>query len=437
MPLDQALYAAGDASDKSGDAGLRNRLMDCRKLSLRLTEPLSEEDQVVQSMADASPTKWHLAHVTWFFEELLLKPFASDYRLFNERFSYCFNSYYETVGPRHPRPQRGLLTRPSLAEVHDYRSHVDEALDRLFDQSGGDLPDEALDIIEIGINHEQQHQELLLMDILSVFDAQPLRPAYLPERQSSGKGGAAFQWVSFDGGIFDVGHNGEGFAYDNEGPVHQQLLRPYKLANRLVTNAEWLSFMEDGGYRNAGLWLSDGWGRVQAKGLEAPLYWERDGDGSWRQMTLRGGLTPIDPAAPVSHVSYFEADAYARWAGARLPTEFEWEVASRSVTEGGNFLGSRNFIPVRAEAEGQQRAQLVQMFGDLWEWTQSPYSPYPGYKPPAGTIGEYNGKFMCNQFVLRGGACVTPDGHIRKTYRNFFYPHQRWQFGGLRLAADA
>lgn len=433
MPLDQALPQEAGYSGSASVTALQQRLADCRQLSLKLTEPLSDEDQVVQSMDDASPTKWHLAHTTWFFEELLLKPHMQDYRLFDDRFSYCFNSYYDTVGPRQPRPKRGLLTRPSLHEVRSYRDYVDEALGLFLDERGEDLANDIIGIIETGISHEQQHQELLLADILNMFSCGPLRPAYLDRRDDrSGALAIDLEWVSFDGGLFDVGHDGEGFAYDNEGPVHQQFLRPFKLANRCVTNEEWISFIDDGGYESVGLWLSDGWAQVQTGGWNAPLYWEKL-DGAWHQMTLRGGVTQVDLSAPVSHVSYFEADAFARWAGKRLPREFEWEVASTGLSISGNFVGARNFVPVRAAQGG---AGLTQMFGDLWEWTQSAYSPYPGYRPPSGTIGEYNGKFMCNQFVLKGGSCATPDGHVRRTYRNFFYPHQRWQFMGLRLADD-
>lgn len=410
---------------------LQDRLFATRNLSLELAAPLSDEDQVVQVMDDASPTKWHLAHTTWFFEAFILKAFAPGYRVFDEAFEYCFNSYYEAVGPRQPRARRGVLTRPSASGVRAYRAHVDQALAALFTR---DLPAEALALIELGINHEQQHQELLLTDILALFAAEPLKPAYVEgEPGVPGAQPAPLQWLSFEGGIYDVGHAGAGFSYDNEGPRHEVLLRPFKLAHRCVTNADWMAFIEDGGYATPALWLSDGWGAVQAQGWQAPLYWER-AEGGWAQMTLKG-FRPVAPAAPVCHVSYYEADAFARWTGKRLPTEFEWEVAADGVAVEGRTLGARHLVPMPAETNGS--AGLKQLYGDVWEWTQSAYAPYPGYRPVAGAVGEYNGKFMANQYVLRGGSCATPDGHVRRTYRNFFYPQQRWQFLGLRLADDA
>jgi ergothioneine biosynthesis protein EgtB len=410
-------------------SSLRDRLIETRAFSTALASPLSDEDQVVQAMDDASPTKWHLAHTTWFFEAFVLKRFLPGYRVFNERFEYCFNSYYESVGPRHPRPKRGLLTRPSGHEVRAYRAHADEALDRLFDTP---LAPEAVELVELGINHEQQHQELLLTDILSLFAAEPLKPAYRQASPGVRVGGAApLDFVSFDGGIFDVGHDGAGFAYDNEGPRHEVLLRPFKLASRCVTNAEWFQFIEDGGYRTPTLWLADGWNTVRSQDWQGPLYFEA-AEGGKMQMSL-SGFRPVDPAAPVTHVSYYEADAFARWAGYRLPTEFEWEVAAASVPLQGRMLGEAHLRPMPATPGGG----LQQMFGDVWEWTASAYLPYPGFKAAPGAVGEYNGKFMCNQFVLRGGSCVTPEGHVRRTYRNFFYPHQRWQFMGLRLAGEA
>jgi ergothioneine biosynthesis protein EgtB len=409
---------------------LAERLTATRLLSLELARPLSDEDQVVQANDDASPTKWHLAHTTWFFEAFLLKPFLPGYRVFDESFEYCFNSYYESVGPRQPRARRGLLTRPSAGEVRAYRGYVDEALARLF--RNGAMPARALELIELGINHEQQHQELLLTDILSLFAAEPLKPAY----RQAGPGVAVaaaspLEFMPFPGGIFEVGHGGQGFAYDNEGPRHEELIRPFKLANRCVTNAEWIGFIEDGGYATPTLWLADGWAAVKAEGWSAPLYWE-EADGGYMQMSLLG-FRPLDLAAPVCHVSFYEADAFARWAGYRLPTEFEWEVAAANLPIAGHTLGEGYLRPLAADAG----RGLKQMFGDVWEWTASAYLPYPGFKAAPGAVGEYNGKFMCNQFVLRGGSCATPEGHIRKTYRNFFYPHQRWQFMGLRLAADA
>jgi ergothioneine biosynthesis protein EgtB len=409
---------------------LEDHLFATRALSAALVQPLSDEDQVVQANDDASPTKWHLAHTTWFFEAFVLKSFLEGYRVFYEAFEYCFNSYYESVGPRHPRAKRGLLTRPSADAVRAYRDHVDEALRRL---CARDVAPRAAELIELGINHEQQHQELLLTDILSLFGAEPLKPAYADTSPGVATGEAApVKWVSFDGGLFDIGHDGNGFAYDNEGPRHEELIRPFKLADRCVTNSEWIAFIEDGGYETPTLWLADGWATVKAQDWSAPLYWEK-ADGGYMQMSLRG-FRPVDPAAPVCHVSYYEADAFARWSGHRLPTEFEWEVAAGGLPLEGRTLGAHALRPLGAAAKGNG---LKQMYGDVWEWTASAYLPYPGFKAAPGAVGEYNGKFMCNQFVLRGGSCATPEGHIRKTYRNFFYPHQRWQFMGLRIAAEA
>jgi len=421
----------------AGVSPLYERLHESRALSLSLAAPLSDEDQTVQAMDDASPTKWHLAHTTWFYEAFLLRPHMSGYTPFSDDFDFCFNSYYETHGDRHPRARRGLLTRPSAQDVRDYRAHVDEALMALASTDLGREPAvEAL--VELGINHEQQHQELLLTDILALFAAQPLRPAYRHPRPTpvrpSGSEKSLDPFLPFQGGVTRIGHEGDGFAYDNEGPRHDALIHPFRLAARLVTNAEWLEFMADDGYAEPLHWLADGWARVRADGWMAPGYWEEH-DGAWHQMSLLG-LRPVDPAAPVSHVSYYEADAFARWAGKRLATEFEWEVAARGCAEVGNTLGSGAFAPRPTELD-QQPSKPLQMFGDVWEWTQSAYLPYPGYRPPQGSIGEYNGKFMCSQHVLKGASCLTADGHSRASYRNFFYPHQRWQMMGLRLAEDA
>jgi ergothioneine biosynthesis protein EgtB len=424
-----AVLAEPKSRTESDVVSLRDRLIETRALSSELARPLSDEDQVVQANDDASPTKWHLAHTTWFLEAFLLKRFLPGYQIFDERFEYCFNSYYESVGARQPRGKRGVLTRPSAEEVRAYRAFVDAALDRLFDKP---LAPEAAELIELGINHEQQHQELLLTDILSLFAAEPLKPAYHEARPGVGVSEAApLSFVSFDGGIFEVGHDGRGFAYDNEGPRHEELIRPFKLATRCVTGAEWIEFIEDSGYATPTLWLADGWNTVQSQYWQGPLYFEK-AEGGYMQMSLLG-FRPVDLAAPVTHVSYYEADAFARWAGYRLPTEFEWEVAASSVPLQGRTLGQGQLRAMPAKAG----ATLQQMFGDVWEWTGSAYLPYPGFKAAAGAVGEYNGKFMCNQFVLRGGSCVTPEGHVRRTYRNFFYPHQRWQFMGLRLACDA
>jgi len=394
-----------------------------------LTRSLTAEDQLAQSMPDASPTKWHLAHTTWFWETFLLIPHLAGYKPFDPRFHYLFNSYYEALGPRQPRPERGLLTRPSLDDVLAYRAHVDAGMGRLLAEDAGPHAD----LLALGLAHEEQHQELILMDILHLFAQSPLQPAYAPPRGGqAGPAPEAPRFVGFEGGLVEIGHDGDGFAFDNEGPRHKVWLEPFELADRLVTNAEWLAFMADGGYRRPELWLSEGWARAQAEGWQAPLYWQEAADGDWRAMTLHG-LRPLDLAAPVSHVSFYEAEAFAAWAGARLPTEAEWEHAAQGLPLAGNFLGSGRLEP----AAPPPGAGLRQMFGDLWAWTRSSYSPYPGFKAAAGAVGEYNGKFMAGQMVLRGGACVTPAGHIRASYRNFFYPQQRWMFSGVRLARDA
>jgi len=411
---------------------LYQRFSETRATSLELAAPLGPEDMVVQAMDDASPTKWHLGHVTWFFETFILRDHLPGYKPFDKRFAYCFNSYYEAAGPRHPRPRRGLLTRPTIIEVMAYRHHVDAAMAQLFDND--DVVRQVCELTEIGINHEQQHQELLLSDILSLFALSPLQPAYretarLKEQYKAG----ALKWIAFDGGLKAVGHDGDGFSYDNETPRHDVLLHPHQLADRLVTNGEWIQFMEDGGYRTAAHWLSDGWAFVQREDWTAPLYWQKRDD-HWWKMSL-AGCVPVDLAAPVCHVSYFEADAFARWAGRRLPTEFEWENAAADVAVKGNMLGS-GALRTRP-APYADNGKPKQMFGDVWEWTQSSYAPYPGYAAAPGAIGEYNGKFMCGQYVLKGASCVTAERHSRNSYRNFFYPHQRWQFTGLRLAKDA
>jgi ergothioneine biosynthesis protein EgtB len=380
-------------------------------------------------MPDASPAKWHLAHTTWFFETFILGRHLPGYRVFDEAFNYCFNSYYETQGARQPRPKRGLLTRPSIEQVMAYRAHVDDGLRALFARG---VDADIARLVEVGINHEQQHQELILTDILALFAANPLRPAYRarqPRAVASGPGTPG--WVAFPGGIARIGHAGDGFAWDNETPANDALLYPFQLADRLVTNGEWMEFMADGGYATPAHWLADGWATVNREGWAAPLYWERR-DGEWLAMSLEG-LHPVEPAAPVCHVSYYEADAFARWAGKRLPTEFEWEVAARGVAVDGDARAAGTLCPLPA---APATGGLRQMYGHAWQWTLSAYLPYPGYRPPAGALGEYNGKFMVSQQVLRGSSCVTPAGHARATYRNFFYPHQRWQLVGLRLAAE-
>jgi ergothioneine biosynthesis protein EgtB len=393
--------------------------------------PLSAEDLCVQSMPDASPGKWHLAHTSWFFETFVLSdPAFGHYEPFDPAFNYLFNSYYEAVGDRHPRPKRGLLTRPSADEVYRYRSHVDAAIaERLPQLKEPDFP-RLKPIIELGINHEQQHLELLYTDIKHAFAQNPLKPAYrspLAPRADNASRTVATTFVPFDAAVYRIGHSGDGFAFDNEGPRHRVFLEPFAIASRLVTCGEYLAFMEDDGYQRPELWLSDGWAARRLHNWDAPLYWEKDAD-TWDVFTLEG-VRPLHEAEPVGHVSVYEADAYARWAGARLPTEAEWEVACGDRPVAGNLLEEDRLHPAPAAGD-----RIAQLFGDVWEWTQSPYGPYPGYRALAGALGEYNGKFMCNQLVLRGGSCVTPRSHIRATYRNFFPPEARWQFTGLRLA---
>jgi ergothioneine biosynthesis protein EgtB len=376
----------------------------------RRAAPLSAEDQVIQSMPDASPIKWHRAHTTWFFEQFLLTPHQAGYRAFDPSFAYLFNSYYVAVGPRHARPMRGMLTRPSLQQVAAYRAHVDAAVETLLADADAEQLETVGPIVEIGLHHEQQHQELILTDILHAFAQNPIHPAYdeswpAPRAQTNAMG-----YAEIAGGIHAIGCDSDGFAFDNEGPQHQAFLRPAGIARHLVSNAQWLEFIADGGYRTPALWLSDGWATAESEGWVAPGYWQNV-ENAWFSMTL-GGLRPIDPAAPVCHLSYYEADAFARWAGQRLPTEAEWEIAARD-------------------------GALADAFGVVWQWTSSPYSAYPGYRPIAGALGEYNGKFMINQLVLRGSSLATSEGHARPSYRNFFPPSARWQFSGLRLAKDA
>jgi ergothioneine biosynthesis protein EgtB len=405
---------------------LTQKYQQVRQLSEQICRPLSVEDYVIQSMADVSPPKWHLAHTTWFFEVFLLVPHLANYDVFHPRFSYLFNSYYETVGQRHPRPQRGLLSRPTVEEIYQYRAYVDQGMERLFQL--GQLDPTLNALIELGLHHEQQHQELLLTDIKHILATNPLRPAYRPELPAVSQAVALTeQWIDYGGGLHPLGYKGDGFAFDNELPRHSIYLQDYQLAARPVTNGEYLEFMQAGGYQQPQHWLSEGWATVQQAGWRAPLYWEEIDD-RWWIMTL-AGLRPIHELEPVCHVSYYEADAYARWAGQRLPTEAEWELAAQ-VPLKGNFLESGYLHPTPA-ADGTCPNQL---FGDVWEWTQSAYHSYPGFRPAPGAVGEYNGKFMCNQMVLRGGSCVTSQSHIRSSYRNFFPPATRWQFSGIRLA---
>jgi ergothioneine biosynthesis protein EgtB len=416
--------------EPTAPAELAARFRAVRTATVALAAPLSAEDCAIQSMPDASPVKWHLAHTSWFFETFVLELHRANYRPFNAAFRVLFNSYYHTVGDKHPRPQRGLLSRPSLTEVHAYRTHVDAAVATLLEEAA---PSPRMqELLELGLQHEQQHQELILTDLKHLLSCNPLRPAYAPVRATAaGAGGPPLAWTTFAAGLVEIGHDGAGFAFDNETPRHRQYLETFALANRPVSNTEYAAFIADGGYRRPELWLSEGWDWLHANRIEAPLYWEDDG--GWRVFTLHGML-PLEADAPVCHVSLFEADAYARWAGARLPTEAEWEVAAARVPIAGHFVESGALRPLAA---GPTTAQLVQLFGDVWEWTQSAYAPYPGFRPAAGALGEYNGKFMCNQYVLRGGSCATPQAHMRATYRNFFPAPARWQFSGIRLARDA
>jgi len=402
-----------------------------RDASTALCAPLSDEDCVVQSMPDASPAKWHLAHTTWFFETFVLPQSVPGYRCFDPDYPYLFNSYYNTVGPMHPRSQRGMLTRPPLSDVRAYREHVDELMSELLDTS--ELDDDIGSVVEIGLQHEQQHQELMIADIKHAFSCNPVRPAYRAAGRRKARAVGPLSWREYPEGLRRVGTSDDGFAYDNERPSHRVFLDAFKLASRPVTAGEFMEFIDDDGYRRSELWLSDGWNMAQHDRWQAPLYWERS-DGTWHEFTL-AGMRAVDVAAPVCHVSYYEAEAYARWAGARLPTEAEWEIAAASHGVSGNLLENAHGHPQPAGVSAG--AGLQQIYGDVWEWTASPYTPYPGYRAPAGALGEYNGKFMSNQMVLRGGSCATPRTHVRATYRNFFFPHQRWQFSGLRLARNA
>jgi ergothioneine biosynthesis protein EgtB len=407
------------------------RFRETRSASEALTAGLLPEDQAIQSMPDVSPTKWHLAHATWFFETFLLAPHLPGYQAFDPSYGYLFNSYYQQVGPRHPRPERGLLSRPGVAAIGEYRTAVTAAMLDLIARAGTDQWRAIAPLVALGIHHEQQHQELMLMDIKHVFSMNPLRPAYRAgaiERRARPQP-AQPAWVDFTGGLVEIGHHDGDFAFDNETPRHKVWLEPFRLAPRPVTCGEYRAFIDDGGYRRPELWLSEGWNTVEAARWRAPLYWDLD-EGSL--FTLAGQL-PLDPAEPICHVSFYEADAFARWAGKRLPSEGEWEIAARDSATDGNFADSARFHPAPAAARGDG---LEQLFGDVWEWTASAYAPYPGFRAVAGAIGEYNGKFMSNQMVLRGGCAATPPRHVRATYRNFFPPAARWAFSGIRLAED-
>ncbi|HSA90268.1 MAG TPA: ergothioneine biosynthesis protein EgtB [Burkholderiales bacterium] len=397
-----------------------------RETTRALVAPLSPEDCAIQSMLDASPAKWHLAHTTWFFETFVLQSHVPGYRGFDPAYGYLFNSYYNAIGERHPRPERGLLSRPSLEDVLAYRRHVDEAI-----LEASSLPAEALALIELGLHHEQQHQELILTDVKHLLSRNPLKPAYQKTWPLTPIRAPEPRWTGFAGGLYEIGHAGTGFAFDNETPRHRVWLEDFEVRSHPVTHGEFLKFIEDGGYRRPELWLAAGWDMVRARGWEAPEYWVRR-DGVWHTFTLHGEA-PVDPNTPICHVSFYEAEAFARWAKARLPGEAEWEVAARGAPADGNFLESGALHPL-ALREDPADGTLAQAFGDVWEWTRSEYGPYPGYQPAAGAVGEYNGKFMASQYVLRGGSCATPASHIRASYRNFFPPDARWQFSGLRLA---
>jgi ergothioneine biosynthesis protein EgtB len=413
------------ASSVDQQLTLKDRFLAVRSLTESLASCLSAEDQTIQSMPDVSPTKWHRAHTTWFFESFLLAPTLPGYRVFHPDYPYLFNSYYVGVGARYPRADRGLISRPGVQEVAEYRCHVDEAMAGLLD----DAPSPpVLELAELGIQHEQQHQELLLMDIKHVLSRNPMQPAFDAIRTPEPVVSRTLSWTTHAGGNFDIGYGGERFCFDNELPRHRVYLASFALADQLVTCGEWMDFMVDDGYQRPELWLSDGWATVQSEGWRAPLYWAESGSG-WREFTL-GGPIPVNPVQPVCHLSYYEADAFARWAGFRLPTETEWEVATTGAAVEGYFLDQTRLhpsSPTRLSGDSSH-------FGNVWQWTSSAYSPYPGFEPATGAVGEYNGKFMVNQYVLRGGSCVTPAGHVRSSYRNFFPASARWAFSGLRLA---
>ena len=407
---------------------LAERFAAVRNESLAIAAGLAPEDCALQSMPDASPVKWHLAHTTWFFETFVLEKFAPKHAPFRAEFRDFYNSYYNTVGEQFPRMQRGLISRPGLEEVIAYRRHTDAALQSVLEAQT--LPHEALRLLELGLNHEQQHQELIHTDLKHLFSLNPFAPAYRAGTIAPSPKAAPLTWKSFAGGVAEIGHDGTGFAFDNESPRHRQFVEPFSLASRTVTNAEYLAFIEEGAYGRPELWLSEGWQVVQAQRWSAPIYW-RQVDGHWQEFTLHG-LQPLDPSRPVVHVSHYEADAYARWADARLPTEFEWEHAASDAPVEGNFADDGVLHPLASPA-----GSMSALFGDVWEWTSSSYAPYPGFRAATGAVGEYNGKFMANQYILRGGSCVTPASHVRATYRNFFPSYARWQFSGIRLARDA
>ena len=406
-------------------ASLLEDLMRVRATTVSLCDSLEPEDCVVQSAPETSPAKWHLAHTTWFFETFVLVPFLKDYKPFQEEFAFLFNSYYESVGSFYPRGDRGLLTRPSFSAILEYRYHVDAQLSRLLSDPPAAHSDDIATRCTLGRHHEQQHQELLLTDVKHLFWCNPLRPVFRERALEEPDSARPAGWIEHPAGVYETGHRSPEFCFDNEMPRHRSYLEAFRIATRPITNGEFLEFIEDGAYKEPTLWLSDGWQTVRERGWTAPLYWEQK-EGAWRQFTL-SGMRDVQLSEPVCHISYYEADAYARWAGKRLPNEMEWEIAAGDAPGDGNFFDDGRLHP-------RPCTEAASFFGDTWEWTASSYSPYPGYAATAGALGEYNGKFMVNQYVLRGGSCVTSRSHIRNTYRNFFYPHERWQFKGMRLA---
>lgn len=425
---------AASTCDQTGlSEGLSEKYNRVRNQTEMLCNPLEPEDYVVQTMDNVSPTKWHLAHTSWFFETFILDTYIDHYVPKHPRYAYLFNSYYVQAGERHCRAKRGYISRPTVSEVYEYRDYVNQKMSTLFNNRNVSNDSRFRRLVEIGLNHEQQHQELMLTDIKHVFSMNPLYPAYQLSERPANKDIPPMQWVPFEEGIYEIGYAGEGFHYDNESPRHKQYLQPYLMANRLVTNEEFLEFIDDGGYDRPELWLSDGWAERDRQSWKYPYYWEKR-DGEYWMITLQGPRK-IELSEPVCHISHYEADAYARWNGKRLPTEAEWEIASLSVPVEGHFSDSGYYHPISLEKKDTS-VSLMQMFGNTWEWTQSAYLPYPGYKTPEGALGEYNGKFMANQIILRGGSCATPQDHIRPTYRNFFHPDSRWQFTGIRLADD-
>jgi len=436
LPTNSCSPAATDRLEETVPAPkseLGQRYRRVRRFSDKLCETLEPEDYVIQTMPEASPTKWHLAHTSWFFETFVLKQFFPDYHSLHPQYGFLFNSYYNAVGPFYSRPHRGLLSRPTVKEVFHYRSDIDLFVSELIESADEQLLAKLEPILTLGLHHEQKHQELMLTDIKHVFWQNPLRPAFRKRVAVDTSPVPPIEWLKFEEGLHWVGHEGPEFSFDNEGPRHRVFVPSFSLASRLVTNEEFLAFIEDGGYRRPDLWLSLGWNTLKERGWDSPLYWEKR-DGKWFTMTL-AGMTELIPEEPVCHVSLFEADAYARWSGTRLPTEEEWEIASSGLPFKGNFVESELFHVAPLALPGLA-GKPAQMFGDVWEWTRSSYSPYPGYSASAGALGEYNGKFMCNQYVLRGGSCATSQSHIRRTYRNFFPPDARWQFMGIRLAKD-